>query len=141
LPDDEVRRALFANGIDPDTPENVSTLTSLMMLFRDDKVMLNLHTFNGYKNIRSRVPNSAEILRDLVGNPFHPTTFKPAWRTEHTVGIASKMYEDRGFAAMPILADALEEAGCDSPDVLAHCRNPGVHVRGCWVIDHVLGKE
>jgi hypothetical protein len=52
------------------------------------------------------------------------------------------MYESRNFAAMPVLADALEEAGCDSPDVLAHCRDAaGVHVRGCWVVDLVLGKS
>ena len=51
------------------------------------------------------------------------------------------MYESRDFAAMPVLADALEEAGCDCPDVLAHCRDPnGVHVRGCRVVDLVLGK-
>jgi hypothetical protein len=51
------------------------------------------------------------------------------------------MYDFRDFAAMPILADALEEAGCDNPDILSHCRNPGVHVRGCWVVDLLLGKE
>jgi hypothetical protein len=42
---------------------------------------------------------------------------------------------------MGVLADALEEAGCDNADVLDHCRKPGEHVRGCWVIDHLLGKE
>ena len=51
------------------------------------------------------------------------------------------MYESRGFAAMPVLADALEEAGCDSPDILTHCRGDGPHVRGCWVVDLVLGKS
>jgi hypothetical protein len=51
------------------------------------------------------------------------------------------MYDSRNFTPMPILADALEEAGCDSPDILDHCRNPGVHVRGCWVVDLVLGKS
>jgi hypothetical protein len=56
------------------------------------------------------------------------------------VGVAQAMYESRDFAAMPILADALEDAGCDSPDVLAHCRGDGPHVRGCWVVDLVLGK-
>ena len=55
--------------------------------------------------------------------------------------ITSTMYEDRDFAAMPILADALEEAGCDNPNILSHCREPGVHVRGCWVVDLVLGKS
>jgi hypothetical protein len=67
-------------------------------------------------------------------------TFDPAWRTEHTVGLAEKMYDDRDFAALPILADALEEAGCDRADILSHCREPGAHVRGCWVVDLVLGK-
>ena len=52
------------------------------------------------------------------------------------------MYESRDFAAMPILADALQDAGCDNPDLLAHCRDPQqVHVRGCWVVDLVLGKS
>jgi hypothetical protein len=50
------------------------------------------------------------------------------------------MYDSCDFTAMPILADALEEAGCDQPDILAHCRGPGPHVRGCWVVDLVLGK-
>jgi hypothetical protein len=83
----------------------------------------------------------ADLLRDIFGSPFSPVAFDPAWRTEHTVGIASKMYEERDFAAMPILADALEEAGCDNTDILAHCREPGVHVRGCWVVDLLLGKK
>jgi hypothetical protein len=50
------------------------------------------------------------------------------------------MYETRDFGAMPILADALQDAGCDSEDILAHCRGPGPHVRGCWGVDLVLGK-
>ena len=80
------------------------------------------------------------LLRCIVGNPFWPVAFEPRWRTEHTVGIARKMYDDRDFAAMPILADALEEAGCENSDILTHCREPGEHVRGCWVVDLVLGK-
>jgi len=68
--------------------------------------------------------------------------FEPTWRTGTAVALAQTMYAARDFAAMPILADALEEAGCDVPDVLTHCRDPkGVHVRGCWVVDLVLGKE
>jgi hypothetical protein len=79
-------------------------------------------------------------LRDIFGNPFRPVTFNPTWRTEHVVGLAAKMYDDRAFAAMPILADALEEAGCGDADILSHCREPGIHVRGCWVVDLVLDK-
>jgi hypothetical protein len=82
------------------------------------------------------------LAQDIFGNPFRPVAFDPAWRTGTAVALANTMYDARDFAAMPILADALEEAGCDVPDVLNHCRDPkGVHVRGCWVVDLVLGKS
>jgi hypothetical protein len=83
----------------------------------------------------------SRLLRDIFGNPFRPATFDPAWRTPTVVTLARQMYESRDFGAMPILADALQDAGCDSDDVLAHCRGPGPHVRGCWVVDLVLGRE
>jgi hypothetical protein len=63
------------------------------------------------------------------------------WVTPTVVALASQMYESRDFTAMPILADALQDAGCDSTDILGHCRGPGPHARGCWVVDLVLGKE
>jgi hypothetical protein len=81
------------------------------------------------------------LMYDVFGNPFRPVAFDPAWRTSTAVGLARTMYESRDFAAMPILADALEEAGCSSADILAHCRGDGPHVRGCWVVDMVLGKS
>ncbi|WP_246523454.1 hypothetical protein [Gemmata palustris] len=78
---------------------------------------------------------------DIAGNPFRPVPFSPSWLTSTTLALAARMYESRDFGAMPILADALQDAGCDSADVLDHCRGPGPHVRGCWVVDLVLGKE
>ncbi|WP_315854050.1 hypothetical protein [Gemmata palustris] len=83
----------------------------------------------------------ATIIRDIFGNPFRPVAFSPSWRTSTAIAIASQMYESRDFSAMPILADALQDAGCDNANVLDHCRSPGPHVRGCWVVDLVLGKE
>jgi hypothetical protein len=83
----------------------------------------------------------AELVRDIFGNPFRSVSFDPAWRTGTAVALASQMYESRDFGAMPILADALQDAGCDNEDILTHCRGPGPHVRGCWVVDLVLGKE
>jgi len=80
-------------------------------------------------------------LRDTFGNPFRSVAFDPAWRTSTVVALAEQMYDSRDFSAMPILADALQDAGCDSDDILAHCRGDGPHVRGCWVVDLVLGKE
>jgi hypothetical protein len=81
----------------------------------------------------------ARLLRDIFGNPFCPVAFSPTWRSETAVLLARSMYESRDFSAMPILADALQDAGCGNDDVLNHCRTPGEHVRGCWVVDQVLG--
>jgi hypothetical protein len=84
----------------------------------------------------------ASLLRDIFGNPFRPVSFDPAWRTSTVLSLASQMYESRDFGAMPILADALQDAGCASEDILDHCRDAKqVHVRGCWVVDLVLSKE
>jgi hypothetical protein len=83
---------------------------------------------------------AAGLLRDIFGNPFRPVTFSPEWRTDTAVSLARQMYESRDFGAMPILADALQDAGCEDDDILSHCRDDGPHVRGCWVVDLVLGK-
>jgi hypothetical protein len=84
----------------------------------------------------------ADLLREIFGNPFRPVTPDPSWRTDTAVSLARGMYDSRDFSPMPILADALQDAGCDRDDVLAHCRDPHLpHVRGCWVVDLVLGKS
>jgi hypothetical protein len=81
------------------------------------------------------------LFRDIFGNPFRPIAFAPEWRTSTAVSLARTMYESREFGAMPILADALQDAGCDNDDILDHCRDTSLtHVRGCWVCDLVLGK-
>jgi hypothetical protein len=81
------------------------------------------------------------LLRDIFGNPFRPVAFDSRWRSESAIALARTAYDTRNFTLLPILADALEEVGCDHPDVLAHCRDPQqIHVRGCWVVDGVLGK-
>ncbi len=90
----------------------------------------------------------ANLLRDLFGDPFCPTSFDPAWRTSRVVSLAQAAYEERLLPAgtldtqrLAILSDALEDAGCDNADILSHLRGPGPHVRGCWVMDAILGKE
>jgi len=82
------------------------------------------------------------LARDIFGNPFRPVAFDPRWQTSTSIGIAQTMYESRDFGAMPILADALQDAGCEDDAILSHCRDPKQpHVRGCWVVDLVLGKS
>jgi hypothetical protein len=83
----------------------------------------------------------AAWLRDIIGNPFRPVKIKATWKTANVIALATAIYDDRAFDRLPILADALEDAGCDNADMLNHCRQPGEHVRGCWVVDLVLGKS
>ena len=82
----------------------------------------------------------ADLLRCVVPFPFRPVALDPAWLTSTVVALAQGIYGERAFDRMPILADALQDAGCENADVLDHCRDPQqVHVRGCWVVDLVLG--
>ncbi len=81
------------------------------------------------------------LLRCIFGNPFRPVAFDPRWRSETAVALAAGIYDGRHFDRLPILADALEDAGCEHPDMLNHLRGPGPHARGCWPLDLVLGRE
>ena len=83
----------------------------------------------------------AELLREVVGNPFRPVTVSPAWLTADVLRLAGGAYDECRFDDLPILADALEEAGCDASGLLGHLRGPGPHVRGCRALDLVLGKS
>jgi hypothetical protein len=87
------------------------------------------------------------LLADIVGNPFLPAALEPSWVTPAVADLAAVAYEDRTLPAgtldnaiLAIMADALEEAGCTDRAVLDHCRGGGPHVRGCWVVDLILGK-
>jgi hypothetical protein len=81
-----------------------------------------------------------DLLRDIFGNPLRPAPADPHWRTSAVLGLAATMYDARDFTAMPVLADALEEAGCNDAAITSHCRGPDRHVRGCFVVDLILGK-
>jgi hypothetical protein len=83
----------------------------------------------------------AALLEDILGRPASITSADPAWLTGTVVSLAEGIYADRAFDRLPILGDALEDAGCDDADILDHCRSTGPHVRGCWVLDLLLGKE
>jgi hypothetical protein len=105
----------------------------------DDKILKMEETF-----WRQRRVQHVLLLRDIIRNPFHrPKRKTRAVELEsRTVQrLAQSIYEDRAFDRLPIVADALEEAGCTDAEILAHCRGPGPHVRGCWVVDLLLGKE
>ena len=100
---------------------------------------------------RAHHPEYAQLLRDVVGNPFRPVVLSPAWLTWSdgiVVRLARSAYDERKLpegtldnGRLAILADALEEAGCSDADILGHLRGPGPHVRGCWPVDLCLGKS
>jgi hypothetical protein len=84
---------------------------------------------------------TATLLRDIFGNPFRPVLLDRSWLTSDVVTLARGIYDERAFDRMPILADALQDAGCTSDEILNHCRDTNaMHVRGCWVVDLLLCK-
>ncbi len=86
-------------------------------------------------------PPYCMYAHDIFGNPFRPITIDPRWLTSTVIDLATAIYDERAFDRMPVLADALTDAGCDNEEIIAHCRNDGEHVRGCWVVDLLLRKE
>jgi hypothetical protein len=94
---------------------------------------------------QAEATSQCELLRCIFGNPFRPPTSLPpsvlAWNDGIVAKLAHGIYADRAFDRLPILADALEEAGCGDAHTLGHCRQTGEHVRGCWLVDLLLGKE
>jgi len=85
-----------------------------------------------------------ELLREVVGNPFRRLKVPAAWllANEATAQrLAQGIWEEQDFKRLPILGDALEDAGCGNAAILDHCRRQGGHVRGCWVLDLFLGTD
>jgi hypothetical protein len=96
------------------------------------------------KSAEARVEQAkfhAGIIKDIFGNPFRQLTLNNSWLTPTVVALSASIYEERAFDRMPILADALQDAGCDNEEILNHCRQPGEHVRGCFLVDWILGKS
>jgi hypothetical protein len=100
------------------------------------------HRATGELTVRRRQPG---LLREVFG----PLAFRPnpighavlAWGGGTVSKLAQAVYEEYAFDRLPVLADALEDAGCTDQQILRHCREPGEHVRGCWVVDLLLGKK
>jgi hypothetical protein len=109
----------------------------LMVWDRDERVMGEMRE---RKEVEQRV--QAALLCDIFGSPSQSVTVDPVWlqwSNGIVVKLAGAIHAERDFDLLPVLADTLEEAGCDNQDVLSHCRGPGPHVRGCWVVDVFAG--
>jgi hypothetical protein len=128
-------------------PHNVSNVTA-------EAASLDAPARKRRSVLQQEVAAQAQLIRDIFGNPsrlhalfgapFRPLTIDPAWlkwNNGAVVRLAEAIYEDRQFQNLPILANALEEAGCSEEALLTHCRGSGPHVRGCWALDLLLGRE
>jgi hypothetical protein len=83
----------------------------------------------------------ASVFREVLGNPLRPVDVDRSWLSSTVVTLAAGIYQDREFDWLPILADALMDAGCNNEDILNHLRGEGPHLRGCWALDLVLEKS
>ena len=137
--EDDIVKA-WQSAADPFSSGCVLRAVTRLQRFSDVEEIAEESVFNGSLDEETERRIHIALYRDIFANPFRPITFSPEWRTDTAVALARQMYEAREFGAMPILADALQDAGCDNDDVLNHCCGPGPHVRGCWVVDLVLGK-
>ncbi len=99
-----------------------------------------LNGFNAEERNQERM-ELCDLVREIFGNPFRPISISAAWLTLDVISLAQTIYDQRAFGRMPELAELLEAAGCDDSDIIPHCRGSGPHVRGCWVIDLILGKR
>jgi hypothetical protein len=92
----------------------------------------------------SEKARQAALLRDVFGNPFRPPPSIDSrclyWNDGAVLKLAHIIYDERRFADLPLLADALEEAGCTNADLVAHCCQRGEHEHGCWALELLLGK-
>jgi hypothetical protein len=105
------------------------------------------HAPGGLADGAKEQQEQCRLLRDVIGSPFRSLpAINPDWLIPSVLSLAQAAYEERRFPyrtldndRLAVLADALEDAGCDNPDILDHCRQKGDHVRGCWVVDLLLG--
>src|SRR5262249_35743058 len=160
--DDEDRQdldafAAYADGLIASEPDGVPRVTRTASCVHDLCVPLNHYrAVAEYSQVtgegqgtaatigREELAGQAPPPRDICGNPFHPSPELPTavlgWGDRTVPRLAEGIYTEGAFSRLPILADALLDAGCDDDDLIVHCRGAGPHVRGCWAVDLILGK-
>jgi hypothetical protein len=101
-------------------------------------------SFRSIQQVDEDQKAQANLLRDLAGNPYRTGAVDPswlAWEGGMVAKVARSIYDERSFKDLPVLADALEDAGCGEAALLQHCRSEGPHAKGCWAVDLLLKKE
>lgn len=134
----------MTNAIDPDIdPWQQACRTAMALHGSLQSAVLPLYA----REMRWGLDNQelqSNLIRDIFGNPFRRPRLDRTWlkhQAREAARIAASIYDDRSFDELPILADALMDAECPSEEMIAHCQSPGVHGRGCWVVDLLTGKK
>jgi triacylglycerol esterase/lipase EstA (alpha/beta hydrolase family) len=105
-------------------------------------VMTHAHGYSDYvETLSTNLAFLADLFRDVFGNPYRPRRLQAAWLTPRAVHLAQLIYERQTFSRMSELASVLENAGCHDQEILDHCGKKRIHVKGCWVLDLLLGKD
>ncbi len=148
----EVRQAIPRNDWVASTPPTDDPHYVALMLYRECcSSRVAIHAVQATAGLADGAGEQREEVRlmgCIFGNPFRRVTLSRGWQTPQVMALAQAAHDDRSLPAgtldatrLAVLADALEEAGCANADILSHCRSAGPHVRGCWVVDLILGKQ
>jgi hypothetical protein len=141
----EFRRAIPADDWVAGSPPADDLHYIALMLYREFcSSSIAVHAVQALAGLADRAGKQHEqvrLMRCIFGNPFRPVTVDSRWLSPTAVSLAQTIYEERAFDRLPILADALQDAGCDDGQVFAHSRGEGPHSRGCWVIELILGRQ
>jgi hypothetical protein len=106
------------------------------------RMLMGRSDWEGYNTITQQAEATlCSLLREVFGNPFDPHPIVDRWLTPTVTAFSAAVYDTGAFDGLPFLGDALEDAGCTDAVILDHLRGPGPHVRGCWVVDLILGKQ
>ena len=138
----EWERELQVQGYSAPSPERLPKWTAKQ--WHDYAVLVYLPFEENIPNFHGppKPLHRADLVREIFEHPFSQNSFDTSWRSTAVFELAEGMYRARDFSPMPMLADALEDAGCDCAPILSHCRKAsGTHVRGCWVVDRIVALE
>src|SRR5262249_4172122 len=135
-----VADAFYPCGLYNATYDHPATRAAHCPLYREMIGQTATYAVRARKQSEREAERAAQtaLFRDVFGNPFRPMGIEPSshvWNGGMVVNLAQAIYEERAFDRLPILADALEDAGCRDAEILGHCRGGDTHVRGCWVLD------
>lgn len=124
-----------------DEPGEIAAIQSILFPGWTDPIYADSVRSDNLPGLAAEQAAQAALVREIFGNPFRPVGVGPSWRTPAVLSLARTIYDEQLFVRMPEIAEALEREGYGNSEVLSHCRNPAQHVRGCWVVDLLLGKS